>query len=103
MKRIWAIQYGSEYMEMDEDGLISRPTIGMKASGEWRVTGAVERNNFGYVICRLSLADVKAACNSLEWHYKNGKQRIFVTDLDHGTQREWRSPNHLIRSFVKAA
>jgi hypothetical protein len=25
-----------------------------------------------------------------------------VTDLDHGTAREWRSPRHSIRSFIKA-
>jgi hypothetical protein len=86
-------------MEMDEDGLISRPQIGWKATGEWRVTGAVEYNNFGYVITRLSLADVKAACNSLEWQYKNGKQRIHLTDLDHGTAREWGS-KHTVKSFI---
>ena len=102
MQRIWAIQHGSEYMEMDADGLVSRPEIGMKASCQWRITGAVERNNFGRVTTRLTLADVKSACNSIAWQHKNGKQRIFVTDLDHGTPREWRSPKHSIRSFVKA-
>ena len=94
----WIIKHGAEYMEMDADGMISRPAIGMGASGQWRVTGAVERNNFGHVVCRLSLADVKSACNSLNWQYKNGKQRIFITDMDHGTPREWRSPNHSVSS-----
>jgi len=102
MKRIWAIQHGSEYMEMDENGLVSRPQIKMAASGQWRITGAIERNNFGHITARLTLADVKSACNSLDWQWKNGKQRIFITDLDHGTAREWRNPKHSIRSFVAA-
>lgn len=100
MYRVWAIQYGTEYMEMNEDGFISRPQIAMPASGQWQVTGAVERDNFGRIVCRLSLDDVKAACNSIQWQHKNGKQRIFITDLDHGTPREWRSPSHSVRSFV---
>ena len=102
MRKVWTIQHGSEYMEMDTDGYVNRPQIGMKASGKWRITGAVERNNFGHVTARLTLADVKSACNSLNWKHKNGKQRIFVTDTDHGTAREWRSPGHSISSFVKA-
>ena len=101
MKQTWIIQYGSEYMRMDESGNISRPAIRMPASSQWRVTGAVERNNFGHIIARLTLADVKAACNSIDWQYKNGKQRIFVTDFDHGTAREWRCPKHSVRSVME--
>ena len=102
MKRVWAIQSGNEYMEMDADGNVSRPSIGHSASGQWLITGAVERNNFGHITCRMNLADLKAACNSLEWSFKNGKQRIFITDTDSGTPREWRSPNHSMRSFIAA-
>ncbi len=85
---------------MDNDGLISRPSIKMPASGQWKVTGAVEYNNFGHIVARLTLADVKAACNAIDWQYKNGKQRIFLTDLDHGTHRTWGSPSHCVMSVM---
>jgi hypothetical protein len=100
MTRVWIISYGAEYMRMDEDGNVSRPAINMPASGQWRITGAVERNNFGHVTARLTLADIKAACNSLNWQWKNGKQRLFIQDYDHGTRREWRT-KHSVRSVME--
>jgi len=43
MKRVWAIQYGSEYMEMNESGQITRKnqengSILVNPSDSWRVT-----------------------------------------------------------------
>lgn len=102
MKSHWIIKYGDEYMRMDEVGLVSRPAIGMKKpSGDWRVTGAVVRNNFGYVVCRLTLHDLKTRCDEIKWQHKNGKQRVFITDLDHGTHREWQSPKHWMTHVIE--
>jgi hypothetical protein len=90
------IQYGNEYMEMDEStGNISRPHIGMKASGQWRIIGAVLYNNFGHIVARASLADILVG-NIKNWQYKNGKQKWHVIDYDHGTNRIWTCPNHSI-------
>lgn len=89
------IRYGSETMRLQEDGCITRPAIGMnEPSGEWRVIGAVERNNFGHVVRRFTLADVLAG--GIPWQFKNGQQRTFIQDMDHGTRREWRSPKHSV-------
>jgi len=90
------IQYGSEYMEMDENtGNISRPEIGMKGSGDWCVVGAVLFNNFGNIVARADLSDIVAG-NIKDWQYKNGKQKWHVLDYDHGSFRTWMSPDHKI-------
>lgn len=91
------IQHGSEYMEMNDKGEITRPEIGMNTpSGHWKVTGAVTRNNFGRVTRQYSLAEILADPNSIPWKFANGKQKTFVQDYDHGTHREWRSPGHCV-------
>ena len=90
------IQYGGEYMTLQDDGCIARPAIGMKANGQWRITGAVERNNLGGVVRRYTFAEILADGPRIPWRFKNGKQRTFIRDLDHGTMREWRSPRHSI-------
>ena len=90
------IQHGTEYMHMNNEGEISRPVIDMEASGQWRVIGAVERNNFGHAVRRYSLADIINSPESIPWQHKNGKQRTFIQDFDHGTHREWRSPKHCV-------
>jgi len=90
------IEKCGEYMLLHDDGTISRPAIGMKPSGQWLVTGAVEYNNLGGVVKRYALADILSDAPRIPWQFKNGKQRVFVRDLDHGTPREWRSPNHRI-------
>jgi hypothetical protein len=94
--RMMRIVYGNEYREMDESGNISRPEIGMKASGEWRIVGAVLFNNFGNVVAHACLADILAG-NIKDWQYKNGKQKWHVRDYDHGSYRIWMSPKHSIR------
>ena len=91
---MYHIDHGAERMAMDESGLVSRPAIGMSASGEWRITGAVVYNNFGHIVGRHSLADIKAG--RVTWKHANGKHRAHVTDIDHGTARVWMSPDHAI-------
>lgn len=88
------ICHGNEYMTLHENGEISRPEIGMKASGKWLVTGAVRLNNFGRIVERFTLADILAG--GIQWKHKNGQQRVYVMDLDHGTKRLWKSPSHSI-------
>jgi len=91
------IRYGNEMMKMDiATGNISRPSIGMKSSGEWRVVGAVRFNNFGNIVAHAYLADIVAGNLSGQWQYKNGKQKWHVFDFDHGTFRTWGNPKHSI-------
>lgn len=90
------IEHGSEYMKLHDDGAISRPAFDMAASGKWRLTGAVTRDNFGNAVRRYTLAEVLADPGAIPWKFRNGKQRTFITDLDYGTHREWRSPGHRV-------
>jgi hypothetical protein len=90
------IHYGGELMSLHADGCISRPAIGMGFSGQWRLTGAVMRNNFGHITRRYSLEQILSDPASIPWQFANGTQRVFVQDYDHGSHREWRSPNHHI-------
>ena len=57
-----------------------------KGSDTWYITGAIRFNNFGYTVERYTVQDLVALPQS-EFQYKNGKQRIFLTDFDHGTHR----------------
>lgn len=91
----WTITYGNEYWKMREDGAISRPNLVTYNPDTWRVLGAVRLNNFGNVVERFSLDDIKAGKVG-KWQYANGKQRIFVVDVDHGTHRRWCCPKHRI-------
>lgn len=62
-------------------------------SGQWYLTGAVEYGRgytAGQVVARYTLSDVLAG--RVPWFYKNGKQRCYPTDTDHGTSRVWMSP-----------
>ena len=95
MKR--TIRHGAEYMELHENGAITRPEISMNTpSNKWLVTGAVTRNNFGHVTRRYSLANILNNPGAIPWQHGNGKQKTFIQDVDHGTPREWRSPTHNI-------
>jgi len=83
-----------------DDGNVQRhdvPSPYDQPSGQWRITGAVTRNNFGYITRRYSLAEVLADPAAIPWKSGNGKQRTFLTDYDHGTNREWRNPGHFVR------
>ena len=92
--KTWTIRHGSEFWNMHENGAIERPGRVKPDWSTWRVTGAVLMNNFGRTTRRYSLDDIKAG--GIQWHYANGKQRVFVTDFDHGTGRMWCMPNHSI-------
>jgi len=86
----YIVQRG-ERMPVTREGFIARQ--GSKAfSGQWRMTGAVTRNNFGAATRRYGLAEILADPSAIPWQHANGKQRTFITDLDHGSYREWCSP-----------
>jgi hypothetical protein len=88
------IRYGNEYWMLHADGAIERPGLVNPHAESWRVIGAVRLNNLGSVIERYSLTDILN--KRIEWRYKNGKQRVHIIDIDHGTLRMWMNPNHEI-------
>ncbi len=65
-------------------------------SGQWLLLGAVEQNNFGRITKHYTVADIRAG--RVPWKFKNGKQRCFIKDLDHGTMRVWACPPHVVTS-----
>lgn len=98
--KIVHIYQGDETLLLHENGHVERTCKGcvVRPSASWQVIGAVERNNFGRVVQRYSLSDIFAAGTEgrppIPWTYKNGKQRVLIQDLDHGTRREWCSPGY---------
>ena len=96
-----AIRHGNEWMRAiphDHCALVYRPSIGMKVpSGDWRILGAVRFNNFGRVVERIGWDELAKRANTLDWQYRNGKQKWHVRDWDHGTERVWMNPTHEIR------
>ena len=77
-----------------------RPGPDSKPSDDWRMLGAVEFGRGftgGTIVRRYSMADVRAG--RVPWFFKNGKQRCFVLDEDHGTRRVQMSPG-LLRVLV---
>lgn len=95
-KAIATIVQGSEHMDLYVDGSVGRPAIQMQPSGEWKVIGAVTLNNFGNVTARYSLQEILFNPSAIPWKYKNGRQKTFVEDVDHGTRRRWASPDHYV-------
>lgn len=88
------IYNGGEYMVLHSNGDISRPKIKLGPSGKWKVTGAVTLNNFGHITRRFTLEDILNNPEDIPWKHGNGKQKTFITDLDHGTNRRWGNRNH---------
>ena len=78
------------YYELHDNGFISTPKV--KPSRDWSLSHAVRFNNFGKVVEIFSLEQVLTS--DIKWHYKNGKQRVYIVDCDHGTYRTWMSPNY---------
>lgn len=71
------------------------PRQGVEASGNWKLIGVIRFNNFGNVVEQRPFIDIDSAIvtiNDLDWHYKNGKQRWYIMDLDHDTKRIWMNP-----------
>lgn len=92
-KDIFIVKQGTERMRCNVFGELWRPEIGMnKPSGNWIIRGAVRFNNFGYIVETFTLKEV--LLGKLQWKHKNGKQRIHIKDIDHGTFRTWMSPGH---------
>ncbi len=77
---------------VNERGLITSDNA-PTPSGHWRLTGAVELGRGftgGRVLKAYTFDDILN--NRVPWFYKNGKQRCFVQDFDHGAHRVWMSP-----------
>jgi hypothetical protein len=73
-----------------DNGQVERPGL-VSPSDSWQITGAVRLNNFGAVVQRYSLMEVLQS--DLRWRYANGKPRIYLMDIDHGTCRMQGSPS----------
>ena len=88
------IHHGSDWYILHKNGQIERPGL-VKPSENWKVTGAVRYNNFGYIVQRYNLFEVLNN-HYLKWKYKNGKQRVYILALDHGTEMRWVNPTYEI-------
>lgn len=91
----------AETRHVNEQNQFSRP--GVAASTTWLLEGAVEMR-FGRISRRYSVEDIREG--RVPWFYKNGKQRCFVADRDHGSFRVQMGPSLLdvkvLRGTVKA-
>lgn len=92
------ITTSQETYYVDDCNRISRPSTGLGPSGDWLLLGAAEYR-FGRVVRRYSVDEIRAG--RVPWFYKNGAQRCFVRDRDHGTMREWQSPRLLQVTVTK--
>ena len=74
-----------------------------EASGQWILTGAVRSNNFGREVERVEFvcphclrpnADAIEQLNRIQgdWTWKNGSQKWYALDYDHGSRRMWAMP-----------
>ena len=90
------IEYGSDHWILHMDGAIERPGRVTPDAKTWRIVGAVRFNNFGRIVECASVADIFAG-RVTQWRYKNGAQRWYVRDFDHGTVRQWNSPRYSIK------
>ncbi len=89
-----AVQRGNETYHVDElTGNISRPAIGMKASGQWYIVEFVRLNNLGNIVDRMPVGVFAEYLRKSRLpgslSYKNGKPKWTVLDVDHGTVRQW--------------
>lgn len=79
------------YFNVNENNEISYNDI--NPSLNWIFDGAVRINNFGHIVKRFSADFIRQNANGLDWLHKNGKQRLFLCDIDHGTYRIWITGN----------
>ena len=92
------IQNGLRYATIRANGqIVRRDGANGAGSDSWRVTGAIRLNNFGYAVERFTLAQVLAG--GIQWQHKNGAQRVYLTDFDHGTGRQWMRPSHRVTVY----
>jgi hypothetical protein len=79
----------------DQDQIYRVGRCATSPSDQWRLRGAVElRMVFGRLVQsrRFSVKDIREG--RVPWKFKNGSQRCFVLDFDHGANRMWGSPGH---------
>lgn len=91
------IRVGSEYWQIYNNGWISQicsDGFAVVQSEQWRATGAIEYNNFGKKIKEYSLEDILS--RKVPWLFKNGKQRCFLAQFDHGTYNQLGSQSHQV-------
>lgn len=83
--RTYFVDERGRFSYTHEDGYHCDP------SDDWRLTGAIEygRGCIG-IVKRHTFEDI--VNNRVPWFYKNGKQRCFVRDFDHGSRRVWMNP-----------
>ena len=99
MARAARITRGDETWYLHHDGGIERPNRVAPNAATWRVAGAETLNNFGHCVRRWSLSEILADPAGIPWHHKNGSQRTFVFDVDHGSNRMWGNPRHRIAAL----
>lgn len=75
-----------EAHKVNERGEITRAACGWAYSGGWKVRGLVRFNNFGNVAEFIPFPQCMSVGRAA-LRYKNGKPRLFLADLDHGTKR----------------
>lgn len=76
------IIFQDEIWAVNDKNQISRP--GVSPSDAWVLTGACEYR-YGRVAKRYTVEQVRSGL--VEWRHKNGHQKSFLTDLDHGRHR----------------
>jgi hypothetical protein len=86
----WTIHPNGDVQRHDVPAPYNQP------SGQWKITGAVTLNNFGGTTHRYTLAEILADPSAIPWKFKNGKQRTFLLDIDHGTPRMRVSPGYTV-------
>ena len=92
MKEI-VIYHRGEFMHANEHGYLSRTLrdgFTVNPSPNWRIEGAVEfRKVFGNEVIANSYTLQDILDGKVPFQYKNGKQRCFIKDYDHGSVRFW--------------
>jgi len=89
VKEIWDLNEKGQLSRVCSDGSVVSP------SDRWVVLGAYRYNKLGYAVEFYSFATILAAPDKIPWKWKNGKQRTFIVDWDHGARREWRTPHEV--------
>jgi hypothetical protein len=98
MKRVALIVRGDERMDLYADGTIGRAN--WPVSRAWVCTGAVRLHDSGAVVACYDLDEVIRG--RVQWKDPDGRQRVFLTDLDHGVERVWLMPCHEVRPVEEA-
>jgi len=99
MKKIGVLRDGwSKYCGVYEhEGRYFIASPGESPSLQWEWIGLFRFNNFGHIVERIPVHRVLT--EKLQWTYKNGKQRLFIVDIDHGTLRHWGARS---QEFIRA-